>query len=79
MNSSRAKLTSKDIWELIKYGSTAVIACDFVFVLPYLVFLGGGVALEAFVRSESLSRWLGYLLVAVFVLFNCFQLNIPSQ
>ncbi len=69
MNSTRAKLTSKDIWELIKYGFTAIIACAGVFVLPYLLLSGAIFSFKSFSGIEPLSGWLGYLLGAVLLYF----------
>ena len=62
MNDAHAKLNLKDIWELIKFGFTAVIVCAFVFVLPYLLLSG---ALKGFFGSEAASSWLGYLFGAI--------------
>ncbi len=65
MNNSIEKLTSKDIWKLIKYGITAVIASAIVFVLPYLLLSGAELTLTKFSGSEKASYWIGYLMEAV--------------
>ncbi len=65
MNNTNAKLSSKDIWELIKYGFTAVVVCAFVFVLPYLLLFGAELTLKGFSGSEAASSWTGYLFGAI--------------
>ena len=65
MNNTNAKLSSKDIWELIKYGFTAVMVCAFVFVLPYLLLFGTELILKGFSGREAASSWIGYLFGAI--------------
>lgn len=65
MNDTRAKVTSKDIWELIKYGFIAVVASAVVFVLPYMLLSGAELTLKIFLGSETASGWIGYLLAAI--------------
>ncbi len=65
MNNTNAKLSLKDIWELIKYGVTTVVVSVVVFVLPYLLLSGSELSLKVFSGSETTSGWLGYLLGAV--------------
>ena len=69
MNSTRAKLTSKDIWKLIKYGFTAIIASAVVFVLPYLFLSGAISSFKSFSGIEPESGWIGYLLGAALLYF----------
>ena len=69
MNNTSAKLSSKDIWELIKYGFTGMIACAFVFVLPYLLLSGAIFTFKSFSGIEPASGWIGYLLGAALLYF----------
>ena len=69
-------LTLVEAWRLIKRFFSAVLVCALVLILPYVLLTLGSKGVDTMVSGKGIStKWIGYLLSFVVLLFVVFHIN----